>query len=76
VVSAGFDGAVRSWRLDGRPGPLERERAHDGPIGALALVEHDGAPLVASAGGDGDGDGDGAIIMHSHPAVDHPAAVT
>ena len=53
VISGGGDGALRSWRLDGSLGPLDRADAHDGAIRALAVLEHDGAPLVISAGDDG-----------------------
>ncbi len=53
VISAGDDGALRSWRLDGSEGPLRSDDAHSSPIRALAVLEHDGAPLVISAGDDG-----------------------
>ena len=53
IISAGDDGALRSWRVDATPGPLTREDAHTRPIGALAVVEHDGEPLIISAGDDG-----------------------
>ena len=46
-------GALRSWRLDGTPGPLHDDDAHYGKIGALAVVEDHGTPLIISAGGDG-----------------------
>jgi hypothetical protein len=54
IVTAGEDGAVRSWRLDGSPGPLHRDHAHAGWIMALATLEHEGAaPLIVTAGYDG-----------------------
>jgi len=43
-------GALRSWRLDGTPGPLQVSEAHANPIRALAVVEDHGAPLIISAG--------------------------
>lgn len=48
VIGAGGDRAIRSWRLDGTPGPLTREGAHGNWIGALAVVEHEGSSLVIS----------------------------
>jgi WD40 repeat protein/plasmid stabilization system protein ParE len=53
LISAGNDGAIRSWRLDGRPGPLTLLDAHTGPIGALALADHEGEPLLLSGADDG-----------------------
>jgi WD40 repeat protein len=46
---------MRSWQLDGSPGPLAVEwpDAHSSEVRALAIVEHDGAPLIISAGHDG-----------------------
>ena len=44
---------MKSWRLDGTPGPLDHADAHFGSIHALAVVEHEGAPLIVSAGDDG-----------------------
>lgn len=52
VISAGGDGALRSWRLAGTPGPLARENAHI-VIWSLAVVECDGEPLVISAADEG-----------------------
>jgi hypothetical protein len=60
IITAGEDGALRSWRLDGSLGELTREHAHHDEItalvvriSALAVVEYDGAPLIISAGDDG-----------------------
>jgi WD40 repeat protein len=52
IISAGADGAVRSWRLDGSRGPLTRDDAHRGWVWALEVVEHEGQPLIVSAGDD------------------------
>jgi WD40 repeat protein len=48
IISGDTCGALRSWRVDGSPGPLSRD---DTWINALAVVEHDGLPLIVSAGG-------------------------
>ena len=53
VVSAGAEGALHSWRLDGRPGPLQQPDAHTDRILALNVVEHAGEPLVVTASADG-----------------------
>ena len=53
IVTAGDDRALRSWRLDGRVGPLVREDAHTAWIRALLIVDTDPRPLVVSAGDDG-----------------------
>ena len=53
IVSGGEDGALRSWRLDGTPGPLDEPAAHSAAIRALAVVDYRGAPLIVSGGGDG-----------------------
>ena len=55
IVSAGNDGALRSWQVDGTLGPLRIDDAHADAIWALAVLEHDGEPLIVS------GDGEGAI---------------
>jgi len=39
IISGGWDHALRSWRLDGTPGPLQVGDAHLGRLGALAVVE-------------------------------------
>ena len=54
IISAGNDGALRSWRADGTPGELQQPDAHPDAIGALAVVERDYAPLIISAGIDGE----------------------
>lgn len=48
IVSAGEDGALRSWRLDGSPGALVVDANSDAVIG-LAVAEHEGRPLLVSA---------------------------
>ena len=53
VISAGREGALRSWQLDGSAGPLHVNDAHPNAILALAVVEYLGEPLVISAGRDG-----------------------
>ena len=53
VLSAGDDGSLRSWRLDGRAGSLTRVDAHRTPIKALGVAEHGGQPLVLSGSDDG-----------------------
>jgi WD40 repeat protein len=53
IISAGDDGAVRSWRLNGQPGPLDIARAHTGAVNSLAILEHQQQPLIISAGDDG-----------------------
>jgi WD40 repeat protein len=53
IITAGSDGALRSWRVDGSPGPLAVNDLHLGSIDALAVVEHHGAPLIITAGIDG-----------------------
>ncbi len=53
ILSAGGDGALRSWRLDGSAGPLDQPEAHRDPIGALEAVEHDGRTLILTAGSAG-----------------------
>ncbi len=53
IIGAGSDGALRSWRLDGTPGPLAHDNAHTDEVHALAVVEHEGQPLIVSAGSDG-----------------------
>jgi WD40 repeat protein len=55
IISAGSDGAIRSWQLDGSSGRLDQPAAHNGAIGALAVVSdpHSGRPLIISAGDDG-----------------------
>ena len=40
VVSGDYDGAIRSWRLDGSEGPLQQPAAHH-----HMLVQRDGAAL-------------------------------
>ena len=55
IVSGGGDGAIRSWLLDGSPGPLDLPNAHTNWIRALVVLDHDGEPLIVS------GDDDGAI---------------
>lgn len=40
---------IRTWHLDGRPGPLAREGRNLGSVVALAVIHHDGAPLVVAA---------------------------
>jgi WD40 repeat protein len=52
IISAGFDGALRSWRPDGQPGPVAVPDAHTDRIRALALVDGDQGPLIVSAGFD------------------------
>ena len=52
IISAGDDDVLRSWRLDGRAGPLEHPSAYRRTIHALAVVQHNGAPLVVAAGVD------------------------
>ena len=52
VVTGGEDRALRSWRLDGRPGPFELPEAHSGAITALVVVEYGGEPLIISGGDD------------------------
>ena len=52
IVSAGYDRALRSWRLDGTAGALRVDGAHSGPIGALAVLKVDGAQRIVSAGAD------------------------
>jgi WD40 repeat protein len=52
IISAGYDDVLRSWRLDGRPGPLQQPSAYRRSIQALAVVEHAGAPLVVAGGVD------------------------
>ena len=54
LVSGGADGAVRSWRLDGEPGPLSRNDAHQSYVLALAVAALEGEPLVVSGGRDGE----------------------
>ena len=58
ILSAGHDRAIRSWRLDGEPGPLDHPDAHTNSILALAVVEHGGRPLILSA------DADAVILAH------------
>jgi WD40 repeat protein len=53
VVTGGSDAAIRSWRLDGTPGPLERLHADTHWIGSLAVVWHASLPLIVSGGNDG-----------------------
>ena len=50
---AGDDAALRSWHVDGTPGPLKSEDAHYDSIRALAVLEHDREPVIVSAGDDG-----------------------
>jgi len=55
IITAGNDRELRSWRLDGTPGPLTVNDARQRRFGAavaLAVVEHDGAPLIITAGND------------------------
>jgi WD40 repeat protein/S1-C subfamily serine protease len=53
LLSGGRDAAIRSWRLDGSPGPLAREHAHARRVTDLALAEHEGEPLLLSGALDG-----------------------
>lgn len=54
VVSGGDDGAMRSWEVNGSPGPIAIDRAHSVRVGALQILERgDEAPLIVSAGFDG-----------------------
>jgi WD40 repeat protein len=53
IISAGHDGALRSWQLDGSRGKLNVPNAHSASIRALAVVEHQKAVLIISAGHDG-----------------------
>jgi len=53
ILTAGFDGALRSGRLDGSAGPLDQPAHHSDPIGALEAVEHDGRTLILTAGSAG-----------------------
>ena len=53
VVSAGMEGALRSFHLDGSAGPLHVPDAHSQHSTTLLVVEHDGAPLIVSGGSDG-----------------------
>lgn len=52
VVSAGLDRALRSWRLDGQPGPLSVADAHADRIEALAAVHTEQGPVIISVGDD------------------------
>jgi WD40 repeat protein len=52
IISAGDDRALRSWHIDGSPGPLQHPEPHNGPVRALAVLEHDGEALIISAGDD------------------------
>ena len=47
-MSGSHYGAIRSWWLDGTPGPLSHW--HKGGVGALVLAEQDGRPLLVSGG--------------------------
>ena len=53
VVSAGIGGALLSWRMDGRVGPLATNAAHPGAIFALAGTCRAGAQTVVTGGADG-----------------------
>ena len=53
IISAGQDGALRSWRLDSTPGPLHVNDAHTARIMALAVAEEHGVLLIISASHDG-----------------------
>jgi WD40 repeat protein len=53
VISGGSDGAVRSWWLDGRPGPLTAPAIHADEILAVEVAELDGRPLVITGAKDG-----------------------
>ncbi|MEJ7785993.1 MAG: hypothetical protein WKF96_14400 [Solirubrobacteraceae bacterium] len=53
IISAGQDGHLRSWRLDGSPGEFAVDDEHRSPILALAVIEQDGAPMIITAGEDG-----------------------
>jgi WD40 repeat protein len=46
IISAGADGAVRSWRLDGQPGPLRTEDRGDDLLWSLVVGEHNGEPVI------------------------------
>lgn len=53
IVSGGFEGALRTWRIDGNAGPLARDDAHEETITAIDIGWHDGAPLIFSRSLDG-----------------------
>lgn len=45
IITAGDDGAVRSWRVDGQPGPLNVPDPHNDRIEAVAVLETEHGPL-------------------------------
>src|SRR5450631_1191288 len=47
----GGGGRLRSWRVDGTPGPLSVDDTNMPKIEALVVFEYDGAPLIVSGGG-------------------------
>lgn len=49
VISAGADAALRSWYLDGDPGPLHLARAH---VDAIVTVATPTGPMLIGARGD------------------------
>lgn len=50
VVGADREGALRSWTLDGHPGPLGQPKATRYRIDHLTAIECEGAPLIVGAG--------------------------
>jgi hypothetical protein len=52
IASAGGDGAVRSWRPDGTPGPLTGPDPYT-HSSALAVLDTEQGPVIVSAGLDG-----------------------
>lgn len=53
IISGAYGGALRSFNLDGTPGPLQELNGHVGWIMAMAIVYNSGAPLVVAGGKDG-----------------------
>lgn len=51
VFTGGSNGALRSWRLDGTPGPLTVDDAHGGGIGVLAVATDSHGAVLLSGGG-------------------------
>jgi WD40 repeat protein len=49
IISAGSEGALHNWHLDGTPGPLQVSEGHVGPIDAMTVLEHEGARLIITA---------------------------
>ena len=49
IISAGEDGALRSWHLDSTRGELEIRKVPTGSIWALAVVKHAGSTLIIGA---------------------------